>query len=99
MTQPGTELPPLPLASSWYVGINQQACGPYDFPTLRSMVGTGQLTPMSMVFKVGENSWLVAGQVADLACIFEVTPPLLSHPCRDRVAQTKSRRKLCKRLR
>jgi len=72
--------PPPPLASRWYVGINQQVCGPYDFPTLRGMVGTGQLTSMSMVFKAGTSSWLVAGQVEELACIFEVIPPLPPMP-------------------
>lgn len=68
--------PPSALPSNWYVGINQSACGPYDLATLRGMVGAGQVTTASMVLKSGTTSWLIAGQVVELACIFEVLPPL-----------------------
>ncbi|MDR3641987.1 MAG: tubulin-like doman-containing protein [Humidesulfovibrio sp.] len=67
--------PPLSVPE-WWVAVNMQQSGPYDFASLRTLVGTGQLALTTQVWKPGLPAWLPASQVPELACLFMAPPPL-----------------------
>lgn len=66
--------PPLPQAM-YHVAINGQAVGPYPIPSLQQMVGSNQLTPKTLVWKLGMTDWQEAGSVVELQEIFNTTIP------------------------
>lgn len=70
--------PPLPQqASSFFVGVGGQQAGPYDMQTLQQQVLSGRLTKESLVWKNGMPQWTAAGQVPELANLFNNAPPPL----------------------
>lgn len=71
--QPGMYCPPAP-AISYYVAINGQASGPYDFATLSLMVTNGSFSKNSLVWKQGMPAWTQAGTMPDLLSLFVSTP-------------------------
>ena len=61
-----------------YLSIGGQSYGPYDYKTLKSYVPTKQITPETMVWKAGMESWMPAGQVPELKTLFapvQAPPP------------------------
>lgn len=77
--RPGTESsmpPPLPTAS-YFVAVNGQQMGPLDLNGLKQMVGQGQLTRDTLVWKQGMAAWSPAGQVAEVSSVFGAVPPPL----------------------
>ena len=61
-----------------YLSIGGQSYGPYDYKTLKSYVPTKQITPETMVWKAGMESWMPAGQVPELKALFapvQAPPP------------------------
>ena len=73
MAQTGTD----PVLTGYFVSINLQPSGPFDTADLRQLIGNGQLTRDSLVWKEGMASWVMAGTVAELTPLFSVTPPPL----------------------
>ena len=71
---PGTIPPPIP-SIAYHVAVNGQATGPYESNTLRQMVGSGQLTADSLVWKPGMAEWEKAGTVDDLKSLFKIEIP------------------------
>ncbi|MBI3831928.1 MAG: SPFH domain-containing protein [Planctomycetes bacterium] len=69
--------PPLPQTSSFFVGVGGQQAGPYDMQTLQQQVLSGRLTKESLVWKNGMPQWTAAGQVPELANLFNNAPPPL----------------------
>jgi membrane protease subunit (stomatin/prohibitin family) len=69
--------PPLPNAALYHVAIAGQQRGPFDRATLQTQIASGQLTRETLVWSQGMASWLPAGQVAELAQLFEAVPPPL----------------------
>lgn len=67
--------PPVP-ASSYHIAVNGQAAGPFDINTLRQMVGTGQFSSESLVWKAGMSEWVKAGTVDELKPMFTTMPPI-----------------------
>lgn len=63
----------------YYIGINGQQYGPCDWNKLQQLVQQGQLTQQSYVWKNGMAQWEFAGNVAELAPLFQGTP----HRCRE----------------
>lgn len=59
----------------YYIGINGQQYGPCDWNTLQQLVQQGQLTQQSYVWKNGMAQWEFAGNVAELAPLFQGTAP------------------------
>lgn len=59
----------------YYIGINGQQYGPCDWNKLQQLVQQGQLTQQSYVWKNGMAQWEFAGNVAELAPLFQVTAP------------------------
>jgi membrane protease subunit (stomatin/prohibitin family) len=67
--------PPLPGAARFYIAVNNQQAGPFDATRLGELVGSGQLTRETLVWREGMGAWTPAGQVADLRALFGATPP------------------------
>lgn len=67
--------PPLP-GSGFFAAVNGQQSGPLTAPALQQMVSQGALTKETLVWKQGMAGWVAAGQVAELAGLFQGPPPL-----------------------
>ena len=59
----------------YYIGINGQQYGPCDWNKLQQLVQQGQITQQSYVWKNGMTQWEFAGNVAELAPLFQGTAP------------------------
>ena len=59
----------------YFIGINGQQYGPCDWQKLQQLVQQGQLTQQSYVWKNGMAQWEFAGNVAELAPLFQETAP------------------------
>ena len=66
---PPPQTPPMPTIS-YYVAINGQSTGPYDFSVLSQMVSAKTLTKESLVWKQGMANWTQAGLVQELQQLF-----------------------------
>ena len=73
MAQTGTD----PVLAGYFVSINLQPSGPFDTAGLRQLIGNGQLTRDSLVWKEGMANWVMAGTVAELTPLFSAAPPPL----------------------
>lgn len=68
--------PPIPTASSYYIAVNGQQCGPCNMTQLQQMVQQGQMTGDTLVWKQGMPTWSAANTVVELASLFAApTPP------------------------
>jgi len=68
--------PPPPVAESvWHVAVGGQATGPFSRANLGRMAADGSLTRDSLVWTQGQDGWIKAGDVPDLARLFTVAPP------------------------
>ena len=59
----------------YYIGINGQQYGPCDWNKLQQLVQQDQLTQQSYVWKNGMAQWEFAGNVAELAPLFQGIAP------------------------
>lgn len=59
----------------YYIGINGQQYGPCDWNKLQQLVQQDQLTQQSYVWKNGMAQWEFAGNVVELAPLFQGTAP------------------------
>lgn len=59
----------------YFIGINGQQYGPCDWNKLQQLVQQGQLTQQSYVWKNGMAQWEFAGNVTELAPLFQGTAP------------------------
>ena len=59
----------------YYIVINGQQYGPCDWNKLQQLVQQGQLTQQSYVWKNGMAQWEFAGNVTELAPLFQGTAP------------------------
>ncbi len=64
----------------FHVAVEGKAAGPFMEDTLLQMVGSGQLTKATKVWKKGMPSWLPAGELAELSAFFEMPPALDDEP-------------------
>lgn len=60
---------------SYMLAVNGQQAGPYNWAQLQQLVQQGQLTQQSYVWTQGMANWTLAGQVAELAPLFQGTTP------------------------
>lgn len=72
---PATPMPPAEPKVQMYLFIGGQQYGPYNYPTLKQFVPTGQLTAQTMVWQQGMTAWTPAGQVPELQALFAPTTP------------------------
>src|SRR5215212_6219055 len=63
MQSPGmSSPPPLPQVAAYFVAVNGQQAGPFDLPTLQSMLQKGQVSRDTLVWKHGMSAWAKAGE-------------------------------------
>ena len=74
MNQPNPTPPPTPQIQ-YSVSVNGQQSGPFGWPELQQMSQNGQLTKETYVWKQGMSEWAMAGQVQELAALFNAAPP------------------------
>lgn len=67
--------PPPPPTIAYSVSLNGQTAGPFNLQQLQQMVGNGQLTPNTHVWKQGMAGWDIAGNVQELGNLFGAVPP------------------------
>ena len=73
---PAPAAPP-PLPASWHVAINGQSQGPVGIPQLQQAIASGQVQRDTLVWKQGMTNWTAAGQIPELAGLFDAAPPPL----------------------
>ena len=71
-------MPPMPGSVpqvSYMVGVNGQQVGPCNWNQLQQLVQQGQLTHQTYVWTQGMPQWQLAGEVMELAPLFQGTAP------------------------
>lgn len=67
--------PPPPVEHVWHIAENGQTKGPYSKADLGRMAADGSLKRETHVWTPGQDGWLKAGDVAELAQLFTILPP------------------------
>ncbi|SHJ53298.1 Membrane protease subunit, stomatin/prohibitin family, contains C-terminal Zn-ribbon domain [Palleronia salina] len=67
--------PPPPVEHVWHIAENGSTHGPYSKARLGRMATEGGLTRDTMVWTQGQDGWMRAEDVAELARLFTVMPP------------------------
>jgi len=67
--------PPPPVEHVWHIAENGATSGPFSKARLGRMVTEGGLTRDTMVWTQGQDGWMKAGDVNELAQLFTVMPP------------------------
>jgi len=67
--------PPPPVEHVWHIADAGNVTGPYSKAKLGRMVTEGALSRESMVWTQGQDGWMKAGDVTELAQLFTVMPP------------------------
>ncbi len=76
MNQQQQAPPPSPTVS-YMVSVGGQQAGPYNFEQLQQFVSSGELSKQTHVWKQGMEAWKEAGNVQELASLFQTNnaPP------------------------
>lgn len=67
--------PPVPVEKVWHVAVNGAATGPYGRGHLGRLVTEGSFTRETLVWTPGQEGWKAAGEIAELAQLFTISPP------------------------
>ena len=67
--------PPPPVEHVWHVAVNGDTTGPFSKARMGRMAVDGDLTRQSYVWTPGQDGWMRAEDVAELAQLFTVMPP------------------------
>ncbi len=67
--------PPPPVEHIWHIAEGGQTKGPYSKADLGKMAAAGDLTRDTYVWTAGQDGWLKAEDVMELAQLFTILPP------------------------
>ncbi|MEV8466575.1 SPFH domain-containing protein [Fluviibacterium sp. DFM31] len=67
--------PPLPVEHVWHIAEKGQTTGPFSKADMGRMATEGRLTRRTHVWTAGQDGWLRAEEVTELAQLFTVLPP------------------------
>ncbi|MCR9088391.1 MAG: SPFH domain-containing protein [Rhodobacteraceae bacterium] len=67
--------PPPPVEHVWHIARNGETTGPFSKADMGRMAGAGDLTRESFVWTAGQDGWMKAEDVTELAQLFTVLPP------------------------
>lgn len=67
--------PPPPMEKVWHIAKGGQTTGPFSKADMGRMASEGGLTRESYVWTAGQDGWLHAEDVTELAQLFTVMPP------------------------
>lgn len=70
-----TPPPPPPVEHVWHMAENGETKGPYSKAAMGRMAAAGSLTRDSHVWTPGQDGWMRAEDVAELAQLFTILPP------------------------
>lgn len=73
--QPGVTPPPIPTAM-YHIAVNGQATGPFEMAAVAQMIATGQITPETLLWKQGMETWQKASEMEELKEKFSTIPPI-----------------------
>ncbi|MDF0598091.1 SPFH domain-containing protein [Psychromarinibacter halotolerans] len=67
--------PPPPAEKVWHIAANGETTGPFSKASLGRMAAAGDLTRESYVWTAGQDGWMKAEDVRELAQLFTILPP------------------------
>lgn len=67
--------PPPPVEHVWHIAEAGEVTGPFSKAAMGRMVTDGNLNRDSMVWTRGQDGWMAAGDVMELAQLFTIMPP------------------------
>ncbi|SDO13727.1 Membrane protease subunit, stomatin/prohibitin family, contains C-terminal Zn-ribbon domain [Lutimaribacter pacificus] len=67
--------PPPPVEHVWHIAEGGQTKGPFSKADMGKMAGSGELTRDSFVWTPGQDGWMRAEDVQELAQLFTILPP------------------------
>ena len=67
--------PPPPVEHVWHIAENGQTKGPFSKAALGRMATDGALTRETYVWTPGQDGWMRAEDVTELAQLFTILPP------------------------
>ncbi|MGR3467845.1 MAG: SPFH domain-containing protein [Shimia sp.] len=67
--------PPPPVEHVWHIAEGGQTKGPFSKARLAEMAGNGALTRETYVWTQGQDGWMKADDVRELAQLFTIMPP------------------------
>ncbi|MEM8654368.1 MAG: SPFH domain-containing protein [Pseudomonadota bacterium] len=67
--------PPPPVEHVWHVAENGETKGPFSKAQLGRMAASGELSRESYVWTAGQDGWMKAEDVTELAQLFTILPP------------------------
>ena len=70
-----TPPPPPQPEHVWHIAENGETRGPYSRAAMGRMATSGDLTRQTQVWTAGQDGWIRAGDVTELAQLFTVMPP------------------------
>jgi len=67
--------PPPPVEKVWHLAENGATKGPFSRAALGRMAGDGGLSRETHVWTAGQDGWIRAGDIQELAQLFTILPP------------------------
>ena len=67
--------PPPPVEHVWHIAENGQTKGPFSKAAMGQMAAEGSLTRETFVWTPGQDGWMKAEDVTELAQLFTILPP------------------------
>jgi membrane protease subunit (stomatin/prohibitin family) len=67
--------PPPPAEKLWHIAENGKTTGPFSKAQMGRMANDGSMTRATNVWTAGQDGWLPAEDVTELAQLFTVMPP------------------------
>ncbi|MEO1140629.1 MAG: SPFH domain-containing protein [Pseudomonadota bacterium] len=74
-SSPASPPPPPPVEHVWHIAEDGQTHGPYSKAALGRMAAEGKLSRDSHVWTAGQDGWMKAEDVQELAQLFTILPP------------------------
>jgi len=75
MARPAAAPPPPPVETVWHIAENGVTTGPFSRAALGRMASEGKLKRDTTVWSAGQDGWKKAGDIAELAQLFNTAPP------------------------
>ncbi len=72
-----TETPPTLPTAQYFLGINGQQQGPFDFESVKNAITSHQIDENILIWKRGMANWTKIGEVSEFSDIFNNCPPPL----------------------
>lgn len=72
-----TAIPPTMPVTQYFLGVNGQQQGPFDFTTVKDMLTSHQINEMVLIWKRGMANWMPIGDLSDFSDVLNNCPPPL----------------------